>query len=190
MEVLQNPVMWRALERLLMVAGGIVLGIIGYRLFIFGMTKGRNDLSAVKLAMFSTGPGLFFMGFGATVLITAWLKGGVTSQSIKAEPGGPPYEAQIHHQEPKEREAAGEDSDSMTQAQGTTPASAASTVVWQKEAGNAMENHAFVGGDFAVRLHDFTPVLLAPEGGDVVKDLGEELIRRHAVTEFEKKFHN
>jgi hypothetical protein len=190
MEVLQNPVMWRAIERLLMVAGGIVLGILGYRLFIFGMTKGRNDFSAFKLAMVGTGPGLFFMGFGATVLITALLKGGVSSHSIKDDPGGPTYEAQIHQQKPKEMDAAGEDSDSMTQAKGTTPASAASEVLWKKEAVNDMENNAVVGGNFAMRIQDFTPVLLAPEGGYVVKDLGEELIRRHAVTEFEKKFHN
>jgi hypothetical protein len=36
--------------------------------------------------MSGTGPGLFFMGVGAMILITALLKGGVTNHSIEDYP--------------------------------------------------------------------------------------------------------
>ena len=136
-----------------------------------------------------SGPGLVFMGFVVTMLIMALL-GGLNSHSIKDDRSGPTYEAQLHHQEPKEMEAAGEDSDSMPQSRGAAPATAASEVLGKKEAVHEVANNAFIEGDFAVRREDYTPFLLALEGGDVLKNLGEELIHRHAITEFEKKFHN
>ena len=87
-------------------------------------------------------------------------------------------------------DAAGEDGDPMTQSRGAAPATAAREMLGKKEAVNDVENHPVGEGDFAVRVEDFTPFLLAPEGGYVVKDLGEELIHRHAITEFEKKVLN
>jgi hypothetical protein len=138
MEVLQNPVVWRVIERLLMVAGGIVLGIIGYRLFIFGSA----EPNMFKRVMFGTGPGLVCMGCGAAILITALLKGGGSSHSVKDDPGGPTYDVQIPQPQPQEMEVAGEDSDSGTQSRGLPPAAAAGEVLWKKAAVSDGENGA------------------------------------------------
>ena len=55
-------------------AGGILAVWLGYRLFTRGIAKGHGTLSAkAKLAslVFSgVGPGLFFMAFGALILIS------------------------------------------------------------------------------------------------------------------------
>ena len=185
MEVLQNPVVWRVIERVLMVVGGIVLGIIGYRRFIFGSA----EPNMFKRVMFGTGPGLVCMGCGAAILITGLLKGGGSSQPIKEDPSGPTYEVQIPQPEPQEMATVGEDSDTGTQSRGLPPA-VAGEVLWKKAAVSDGENGALVAGNFAVQIPDFTPLLLAPEDRYVLADLGEEFIHSHAITEFEKKVHN
>jgi hypothetical protein len=193
MEVLQNPVMWRALEWSLMVAGGIVLAIIGYRLFLFGLfgtTKDGRGLSALKRVMLGGGPGLFFLGFGAMVLITAVGKGGGWSHAVKDAPSVPPSASQLHQPEPQAMDVVGEDSATGTQSRGIPPASAAGEVSGKQAAVTDGGNTALVGGNVAVLMKDFTPAALAPRERKVLKAVSEEFIRKHAVTEFEKKFQN
>ena len=80
MELLSDPVASRGLERLLIVTGAIFLVYLGYRLFLFGVEKGRNHLStelseSFKIVFSGTGPGLFFMAFGSLVLVIALFTG-------------------------------------------------------------------------------------------------------------------
>ncbi len=79
-DAIQNPIFLRGMERLLVVGGAIVLSYLGYRLFVFGVREGESRLSAespfYKIVLSGTGPGLFFMAFGALVLISALYTGG------------------------------------------------------------------------------------------------------------------
>lgn len=73
---------YRAIERILVVIGGMLFAYLGYRLFIFGVSEGFAKLegtsSLFKLSFSGTGPGLFFMAFGAIILIYALHTGNVT----------------------------------------------------------------------------------------------------------------
>jgi hypothetical protein len=77
-----DPIVFRGIERLLIVAGGIVFGYLGYRLFEKGLTAGEGNLKfeskALKIIFSGTGPGLFFMAFGAVILVVALWIGGVS----------------------------------------------------------------------------------------------------------------
>jgi hypothetical protein len=57
-------------------------GYLGYRLFDKGLTVGESNLKfetkAMKVIFSGTGPGLFFMAFGAIVLLEAIIIGGVS----------------------------------------------------------------------------------------------------------------
>jgi hypothetical protein len=57
--------------------GGIFCIYLGYRLFIKGIDKGPGEMkgsaSWVKFALKGVGPGLFFMAFGAFILLVALL---------------------------------------------------------------------------------------------------------------------
>lgn len=73
---------YRGVERLIICLGGIFFGYLGYKLFLAGLTAGDSKLNVesktMKIILSGTGPGLFFMAFGAIILLTAILKGGVT----------------------------------------------------------------------------------------------------------------
>jgi hypothetical protein len=191
MEVLQNPVVWRAMEHSLMMVGAVVLAIIGYRLFIFGIfgtTKEGNNLSALERVMLGTGPGLFFLGFAAVVLIAVAAKGGGSIHAVKDAPSDPSSTSHVYQPAPQQMGTVGEDSGPVMQWESPPPAGAAREVLGKQAVVNDSRNAALVEGNFAALMQDFTPVLLAPREGYVVKALGEEAIRRHAVTEFELKF--
>ena len=63
----------RVTERIVIYAGAIFMIYLGYSLYKRGISKGRNNLQAkTKLGQIilpGTGPGLFFMAFGAIVLL-------------------------------------------------------------------------------------------------------------------------
>ena len=81
----QDPIVLRGIERIFVVVGGIIFGYFGYRLFIFGVDKGDAKISAksyfYKIVFSGTGPGLFFMAFGAIILVTALFTGGAKKYS-------------------------------------------------------------------------------------------------------------
>ncbi|KJV05198.1 hypothetical protein [Methylocucumis oryzae] len=65
----------RGLERIIVDMGGILFAYLGYKLYIAGVEKGRNHLTAeskfYRFVFSGIGPGLFFMAFGGLVLVTA-----------------------------------------------------------------------------------------------------------------------
>jgi len=70
-----DPLVLRAIERFMIVGGAIIFGFFGFGLFSRGIEKGHNKLAAesrwFKIVFSGTGPGLFFMAFGAIILVTA-----------------------------------------------------------------------------------------------------------------------
>ena len=84
-----DPVMFRGIERLLIVVGGIFLAYLGYRLFTRGIAEGASKLDVktawAKVVFSGTGPGLIFMLAGTGILIAAiWGK-----LSIEDDPSKP-----------------------------------------------------------------------------------------------------
>jgi hypothetical protein len=61
----------RMLERMLIVAGGIFTIFLGYRLFTLGIDKSQGEAIAFGMTLRQFGPGLFFAGVGAFILVTA-----------------------------------------------------------------------------------------------------------------------
>ena len=64
--------------------GGITSIWFGYKLFVKGIDKNRGELKAkvkfVEILFSGIGPGLFFMAFGAIVLIVSLIMFGVVSE--------------------------------------------------------------------------------------------------------------
>jgi hypothetical protein len=81
-----DPVLFRGTERIIVVLGAVFFAYLGYRLFLFGVDKGRGKLeveSEVFKVIFSgSGPGLFFMAFGSVVLIFSLFFGGAKTSSV------------------------------------------------------------------------------------------------------------
>lgn len=79
-----DAVTLRGLERLIVVFGAIFFAYLGYRLFLAGIDQGPGKVEAqtrfYKFAFSGVGPGLFFMVFGAIILITALFTGGAKSK--------------------------------------------------------------------------------------------------------------
>lgn len=79
-----DPMTFRGVERILIALGGVFFGYLGYCLFKSGLTVGEGNLKleskTLKLLFTGTGPGLFFMAFGAIVLVVCIIKGGVTKE--------------------------------------------------------------------------------------------------------------
>jgi len=80
--MINNPMIWRGIERIIITLGGIAFGYLGYKLYKLGVKKGKNALtvksSFLKFALSGMGPGLIFMAFGATVLISGLFTGGAS----------------------------------------------------------------------------------------------------------------
>ena len=77
----------RVTERIVIYAGAIFMIYLGYSLYKRGISKGRNNLQAkIKLGQIilpGTGAGLFFMAFGAIVLLVGLFTGRGRVQSGK-----------------------------------------------------------------------------------------------------------
>jgi len=85
-----DPTVWREIERLLVALGGILSIYLGYRLFIYGIEKGRDRLSVhisekMRIIFSGQGPGLFFMAFGSVLLLVALFTGGASSSGKKLD---------------------------------------------------------------------------------------------------------
>ncbi|MCK5344269.1 MAG: hypothetical protein KAR20_12735 [Candidatus Heimdallarchaeota archaeon] len=82
-ETALNPIVLRGLERMAIVVGAIALFYLGYRLFIFGITKGKGQFQAksaiLELVFSGSAPGLLFMFSSAGILLAALFTGGAES---------------------------------------------------------------------------------------------------------------
>lgn len=70
---------YRAIERVLVVLGGMFFAYLGYRLLIFGVSEGISKLEGqsafFKITFSGTGAGLICMFFGAVILIISLYTG-------------------------------------------------------------------------------------------------------------------
>jgi len=80
---------YRGIERWMVVLGGIIFGYLGYKLFLYGVDQGHGKLNAenqfFKITFSGSGPGLFFMAFGALILMASMYSTG--SLSHKSQTG-------------------------------------------------------------------------------------------------------
>jgi len=80
--MLEDPIVWRGLERIVIIAGAIAFGYFGYKLYELGIGKGKSSLevesSFLKFVMSGTGPGLVFLAFGTTILVGGMFSGGAS----------------------------------------------------------------------------------------------------------------
>jgi len=78
---------YRGIERWMVVLGGLIFGYLGYKLFIYGVDQGHGKLDAenklFKITFSGSGPGLFFMAFGALILMSSvYSTGTITKRSL------------------------------------------------------------------------------------------------------------
>ena len=82
-----DPVIWRGIERLIIVLSAALFGFLGYRLYVKGISKSKSDLNVqspiLRFAVSGTGPGLLFMAFGALVLVWSVSIGGASTTETK-----------------------------------------------------------------------------------------------------------
>ncbi len=69
----------KAIERIVIYAGAVFVIYAGYSLYKRGISKGRGDLKAKtklgEILLSGTGPGVFFMVFGAIILLVGLFTG-------------------------------------------------------------------------------------------------------------------
>ncbi len=74
-ELLTDWVFFRGIERWLIVTGALVFAYLGYKLFLYGVDQGQGKLETenpfFKITFSGSGPGLFFMAFGALILLNS-----------------------------------------------------------------------------------------------------------------------
>ena len=79
MNLTGDPIIFKGIERIVVALGAIIFGFLGYKLYKLGVTKGLGRLSIIfqgyKLYFLATGPGMFFMFFGAVVLAICLITG-------------------------------------------------------------------------------------------------------------------
>jgi hypothetical protein len=79
MSVFTDPLFLRGMERIILVAAAAYLGLLGYKLFLYGMACGRTvsrPQSQLVTALYSgAAPGLFFMAVAASVVLMISLTG-------------------------------------------------------------------------------------------------------------------
>lgn len=83
---------YRGIERWMIVLGGLIFGYLGYKLFLYGVDQGHGKLQAenqfFKVTFSGSGPGLFFMAFGALILVSSvYSTGTVTGKTLLGAPG-------------------------------------------------------------------------------------------------------
>lgn len=64
-------IIFRMIERSLIVTGGILAIYLGYKLFTLGIDKTQGEASAFGVSLRNFGPGLFFAALGAVILVTS-----------------------------------------------------------------------------------------------------------------------
>lgn len=89
LELYSDVFLYRGMERLLVVVGGLFFGYLGYKLFIFGVNEGNGKLETesqlFKLTFSGSGPGLFFMAFGALVLVFSIFSSATATQEVNTD---------------------------------------------------------------------------------------------------------
>lgn len=89
LELYSDVFLYRGIERLLVVIGGLFFGYLGYRLFLYGVSEGNGKLETesqfFKLTFSGSGPGLFFMAFGALVLIFSVFSSATATQEVNQD---------------------------------------------------------------------------------------------------------
>ncbi len=83
---------FRGIERWMVVLGAVVFGYLGYKLFLYGVDQGHGKLDAenqfFKITFSGSGPGLFFMVFGALILMSSvYSTGTLTHNSLPGDAG-------------------------------------------------------------------------------------------------------
>lgn len=101
MEILGDPTFLRGFERIIIVLSAVFIVYLGFRLFLFGIDRGYSELKTeskfVKLTFSGTGPGLFFMAFGALILIFALFTGKAEKRSQSVFGNSSLYNSEILH---------------------------------------------------------------------------------------------
>lgn len=92
---MDNPLLIRGIERILIVLTAALFAFLGYRLFRLGHDSGPGKLTAKtkvgEVILSGTGPGLFFMAFGGLVLLAAVFHGDYRySETTTTKTIGPP----------------------------------------------------------------------------------------------------
>lgn len=72
LDIMKTAIMLRGGEKMAIVCIAAFISYLGYRLFVKGVesqeTKLEGEVSEFKLSLSGTGPGMFFMAFGAIIL--------------------------------------------------------------------------------------------------------------------------
>lgn len=90
---ISNPLVWRGIERIIIIVGAVFFGLLGYKLYINGITKSKSNVELksafVNFILSGSGPGLIFMVLGAFVLLSSIFYGGAsfnTKEIIEERP--------------------------------------------------------------------------------------------------------
>lgn len=107
MELLNSVLFLRGVQLILIILAGIISVIVGYKLFLYGVDKGRSKLrfkSEIYRLLFSgSGPGLLFMVLGGLIVLFSIYSVSTTSELIQynkglagnAEPSSKPLTQEI-----------------------------------------------------------------------------------------------
>ncbi len=70
---LTNPIFWRGIILFAAIVGGTFIAIMGFRLYLHGITKGLSHFSTeskfIKLTLSGIGPGILFMTMGSFIIV-------------------------------------------------------------------------------------------------------------------------
>jgi hypothetical protein len=90
-ELLTSILFLRSLQLIFIILAGIICVIVGYKLFLYGVDKGRSKLrfkSEIYRLLFSgSGPGLIFMVLGGLIVIYSIYSIGITSDLLQYNKG-------------------------------------------------------------------------------------------------------
>jgi len=98
---LTELIVLRGIERIIAVAGGIVVCLMGYKLFRHGIDKGYEQLDIeskyFKIILSGTGPGRLFMALGAIIIMLSLVTGGgkVTTGGERVEISSPSHISEV-----------------------------------------------------------------------------------------------
>jgi len=91
MELFRDALFLKGVQLIVIIFAGILFVVLGYKLFLYGVDKGRGKLKAhsetYKIIFSGSGPGLFFMIFGGFVIFFSIISGGALrdARNLKGE---------------------------------------------------------------------------------------------------------
>lgn len=84
-----DPILLRGIERIVIVIGAVFFAFLGYKLFLKGKDSGPGKLEVqsdiLRVIVSGQGPGLFFMAFGAIILVFSIVNGGAKVSESSSE---------------------------------------------------------------------------------------------------------